>query len=90
MKPSSTGIYSIVIIVLMFFPLTADAQSPKQERKMVRKIEKFFNKYKLNSSRPYSYAKFQGYEIDDGKQRLNITVDDILLKQNLPEIYSKR
>ena len=78
----------------MFFPLTADAQSPKQERKMVRKIEKFFNKYKLNSSRPYSYAKFQGYEIDDGKQRLNITVDDILLKQNLSssqvsELYGK-
>lgn len=59
------------------------AQSPSKEKRMVKKLEKFFTRYEPKGLKLRKPVKMAGYKVDNKKKTLVITIDDSFAAHDL-------
>lgn len=82
------------IFILLSSVLSLQAQSPKDETKMVLKIKDFFARYSPKDQELPQVPKLLDYKVDNRKRTLTITADETFAAQeftekNTADIYKK-
>lgn len=73
----------IFTLLLLFTTLCSAAQSPSQEKKMIKKVEKYFAKYKAEGIE--GKTQVLNCKVNDDKRIVMITVDDGFARQTFNE-----